>query len=91
MWAAGASIDGVLLQRLWVTPLYNYDDVSSAMLSMFVIGTGNKWTDLMFASMDVNGEDNVPRMNTTEYFALFSVVFIVIVMWIWCELKNNKS
>jgi hypothetical protein len=39
---------------------YNYDTVSDAMLTLFVVGSLNNWDQLMYQAVDSTGEDTGP-------------------------------
>lgn len=64
------------IKREWKRPFNHYDDVVRSMITFFEISTLEMWPDMMFAAMDSNGVDNVPKRNNSSGFAIIFMLFI---------------
>ena len=69
----------------WENPPYNFDDIVSAMRTLFVLSTTEGWIEIMHAGMDVTGQLDgdgpfyiAPVQDASYGNALFFVAFILI-------------
>ena len=62
----------------WETPLYNFDNIFYAMLSLNVLAVGEAWTNIMWNAVDATGIGLAPVHNASPLNAAFFVAFMVI-------------
>ena len=64
---------------LWKKVLpQNFDNVFSAMSTLFEISTTEGWVDVMLAAVDQRGIDNQPVRDSNWQWAVFFILFLVI-------------
>jgi Ca2+-binding EF-hand superfamily protein len=73
---------------LWENPPYNFDNIFSALRTLFVCSTTEGWIDIMHSGMDVTatldtdqpelGFYTAPKQDASYGFALYFVAFILI-------------
>jgi hypothetical protein len=56
----------------------SFDNIPSAMLTLFEISTTEGWVDVMYAGVDATGAYRRPKVNNEELWALFFVAFIFV-------------
>ncbi|KAK3241741.1 mitochondrial thiamine pyrophosphate transporter [Cymbomonas tetramitiformis] len=76
----------VFVERLWQNPVYNFDSLPNAMLSLTVISTCNKWSEIMWNGMDINGIGKQPIEDNASYMAMYFVLFLVLSAFMWVNL-----
>lgn len=64
------------VDRKWITPFNNYNNVLLSMLNFFEICSLEMWPMEMFRAMDAVGVDMVPIRNHNMYMAILFVIFI---------------
>lgn len=63
----------------WVQALsQNFDNILTAMLTLFEISTTEGWVDVMYQATDARGPYKEPVRDSQEIWALFFVVFILV-------------
>mmetsp|Transcript_42184 Transcript_42184/g.48995 ORF Transcript_42184/g.48995 Transcript_42184/m.48995 type:complete len:164 (+) Transcript_42184:1-492(+) len=67
-----------LINGKWTKYNVNYDDVPTAMLSLFVISTLEAWPDYMWQAVDGQGENTGPKRGAVAYASYFFIIFIFI-------------
>ena len=67
---------GILMPRAWITPTYNFDSFSAAMLTLFRI-TFVKFIDIMSDAMDITSKDVSPLEMYSQYHCLYFVAYIL--------------
>eukprot|EP00760_Papus_ankaliazontas_P006722 PhM_4_TR13151/c0_g1_i1/m.24910 len=66
------------LKGTWTTPVTNFDNVGSALLTLFVVATLEGWVDVMHRGMDSRGPDLAPDTNSRPLMAIYFVTFVLI-------------
>ena len=56
---------GVVGPRGWASAERNFDNVGEAYFTLFEVASLDAWTDVMYRSMDVVGEDQQPRTDAS--------------------------
>jgi hypothetical protein len=77
---------GIAAERMWVNPVFNFDHVFQAMMSLFVVSTMDGWFNMAHQTMDVTEVDFQPMTNSRPLHALYFVAFIVFVGFLWVNL-----
>lgn len=62
----------------WVNPEDNFDDVVTAMVTMFGMMTTEGWLDVMWSAVDSTEIHQVPRLNNQPAFIIFFSIFMII-------------
>ncbi|XP_076342693.1 voltage-dependent calcium channel type A subunit alpha-1-like isoform X3 [Tachypleus tridentatus] len=65
-------------KRVWDKRPFHYDDVMSAMLTLFTVSTGEGWPAVLQNSMDATYEDYGPLPRFRIEMAIFYVVFFIV-------------
>lgn len=65
-------------RRQWKTRDFNYDNVMSAMLTLFAVQTGEGWPGVLQNSMDATFEDYGPLPHFRLEMSLFYIVFFIV-------------
>ena len=60
------------------TDVFNFDNVAEAMMSLFIIGTGDNWPDFMYNAIDSGGEGQLPRRDAEPLAAAYFVVYVML-------------
>lgn len=64
----------------WTKPFLHFDDVGSAMLTLFAVSTTDQWMEVLYDSMDAGIlVDEAPKKDSNPGAFLYFVVFICIV------------
>lgn len=66
-------------------PLH-FDNIGQAIVSVFVMSTGDNWQDIMYLGMDSRGEDREPRFQHQKNYAFFFVLVVVVAFFFWANL-----
>ncbi|KAK6195079.1 hypothetical protein SNE40_000584 [Patella caerulea] len=64
--------------RQWLRQDFHYDDIMSAMLTLFTVTTGEGWPFILKHSMDSTYEEQGPRPGYRMEMAVFYVVFFIV-------------
>lgn len=67
-----------LSERQWQQAILHFDNVPQAMLSLFTVITSEGWVRVMRTATDGTSEGNAPERDHRSEFALFFVIFIVV-------------
>ena len=62
----------------WAPTIYNFDNIATAVLSLFVLAIGEGWTVIMWSAIDSTGEETPPLLNANPGYAAFFLAFMVI-------------
>ncbi|XP_064631937.1 muscle calcium channel subunit alpha-1-like isoform X8 [Lineus longissimus] len=65
--------------RVWSNNLFNFDDVSQAMLTLFTVATFEGWPMLLYKSIDSHTEDMGPIYNFRPVVAIFYFTYIIVI------------
>ncbi|ESO92789.1 hypothetical protein LOTGIDRAFT_120374, partial [Lottia gigantea] len=63
--------------RQWLRQDFHYDDLVSAILTLFTVTTGEGWPSILKHSMDSTDEEVGPRPGNSMEMAIFYVVFFI--------------
>ncbi|XP_041974496.1 voltage-dependent calcium channel type A subunit alpha-1 isoform X7 [Aricia agestis] len=72
------SILPTISKRLWTTQSFHYDNVASAMLTLFAVQTGEGWPQVLQNSMAATYEDRGPIQNFRIEMSLFYIVYFIV-------------
>ncbi|KAL0896001.1 hypothetical protein ABMA27_011991 [Loxostege sticticalis] len=64
--------------RQWMTQSFHYDNVASAMLTLFAVQTGEGWPQVLQNSMAATYEDRGPIQNFRIEMSIFYIVYFVV-------------
>ncbi|XP_040175650.1 voltage-dependent calcium channel type A subunit alpha-1-like isoform X2 [Anopheles arabiensis] len=75
-----SEVDGLprSAKREWKTQYFNYDNVATAMLTLFAVQTGEGWPQVLQNSMAATYEDEGPIQNFRIEMSIFYVVYFVV-------------
>ncbi|XP_060810711.1 voltage-dependent calcium channel type A subunit alpha-1 [Amyelois transitella] len=65
-------------QRVWATQHFHYDNVATAMLTLFAVQTGEGWPQVLQNSMAATYEDKGPIQNFRIEMSIFYIVYFVV-------------
>ncbi|XP_019493541.1 PREDICTED: voltage-dependent L-type calcium channel subunit alpha-1S [Hipposideros armiger] len=68
-----------LYPREWVHNDFHFDNVLSAMMSLFTVSTFEGWPQLLYRAIDSNEEDKGPVYNNRVEMAIFFIVYIILI------------
>ncbi|XP_055966549.1 voltage-dependent L-type calcium channel subunit alpha-1S [Sorex fumeus] len=68
-----------LRRREWVHSDFHFDNVLSAMMSLFTVSTFEGWPQLLYKAIDSNAEDVGPVYNNRVEMAVFFIVYIILI------------
>jgi voltage-dependent calcium channel L type alpha-1D len=57
---------------------FSFDDIGSALQTLFLVGTCAGWSECLYLSMDTVGIDMQPQRNANPHAAIFYIVFLFI-------------
>ncbi|XP_069101378.1 muscle calcium channel subunit alpha-1-like isoform X5 [Argopecten irradians] len=66
-------------EREWGNNDLNFDDVTSAMLTLFTVATFEGWPNLLYIAIDSNAEGLGPKYNNSPGVAIFFFIFIIVI------------
>ncbi|ACO64315.1 voltage-gated ion channel superfamily [Micromonas commoda] len=70
----------------WRNAPFHFDNIGQAIISIFILSTGDNWQDLMWEGVDSVGEEKEPVYNNRRVSALFYVVVVIITFFFWLNL-----
>ncbi|XP_049283428.1 voltage-dependent calcium channel type A subunit alpha-1-like isoform X5 [Anopheles funestus] len=75
-----SEVDGLprSAKREWKTQYFNYDNVATAMLTLFAVQTGEGWPQVLQNSMAATYENEGPIQNFRIEMSIFYVVYFVV-------------
>ena len=62
----------------WHNPGYSFDNIGSALKTLFLVGTTAGWSDCLYNTMDITAVDIQPARDASTESALFFIAFIFI-------------
>ncbi|XP_066883477.1 voltage-dependent L-type calcium channel subunit alpha-1S isoform X2 [Kogia breviceps] len=65
--------------RKWTHSNFHFDNVLSAMMSLFTVSTFEGWPELLYRAIDSHEEDRGPVYNHRVEMAVFFVVYIILI------------
>ncbi|XP_039421422.1 voltage-dependent L-type calcium channel subunit alpha-1S isoform X2 [Corvus cornix cornix] len=66
-------------QRVWVHSDFHFNNVFSAMMSLFTVSTFEGWPQLLYMAIDTNAEDAGPIYNYRVEIAMFFIIYIILI------------
>ncbi|XP_013817406.2 voltage-dependent L-type calcium channel subunit alpha-1S [Apteryx mantelli] len=69
----------VMLERNWLHNDFHFDNVLSAMMSLFTVSTFEGWPQLLYKAIDTNAEDTGPIYNYRVEIAMFFIIYIILI------------
>eukprot|EP01028_Stygiella_incarcerata_P003014 TRINITY_DN1571_c0_g2_i1.p1 TRINITY_DN1571_c0_g2~~TRINITY_DN1571_c0_g2_i1.p1 ORF type:complete len:1820 (-),score=401.57 TRINITY_DN1571_c0_g2_i1:2459-7918(-) len=72
-------IDDITVPRVWSNKLTNFDNIFSAMGSLFQVSMQEAWVWVMYDGMDVVGEHKQPERNHSAQNSIYFIAFMMIV------------
>ncbi|XP_075396642.1 voltage-dependent L-type calcium channel subunit alpha-1S [Tenrec ecaudatus] len=69
----------VLQPRRWLHNAFHFDNVLSAMMSLFTVSTFEGWPQLLYKAIDANKEDTGPIYNNRVEIAIFFIIYIILI------------
>ncbi|KAM7535837.1 hypothetical protein Aperf_G00000089186 [Anoplocephala perfoliata] len=64
--------------RVWSSRAFNYDNIIYAMLTLFIVTTGEGWPDIMKNSIDATAVNRGPKSDYQQQVSIFYVVFFIV-------------
>ena len=71
---------------VWRANRFNFDNIGQAIITIFIISTGDNWQDIMYVAMDSTGDDTAPERDANKGAAAFFVFSILFAMMLWANL-----
>ncbi|XP_036299084.2 voltage-dependent L-type calcium channel subunit alpha-1S, partial [Pipistrellus kuhlii] len=68
-----------LRRREWLHSDFHFDNVLSAMMSLFTVSTFEGWPQLLYKAIDAYEEDKGPVLNHRVEMAIFFIVYIILI------------
>ncbi|KAI5766243.1 CACNA1S [Gulo gulo luscus] len=68
-----------LRPRQWVHSDFHFDNVLSAMMSLFTVSTFEGWPQLLYQAIDSYKEDTGPVYNNRVEMAIFFIIYIILI------------
>ncbi|XP_009318646.1 PREDICTED: voltage-dependent L-type calcium channel subunit alpha-1S [Pygoscelis adeliae] len=68
-----------LQERVWLHSNFHFDNVFSAMMSLFTVSTFEGWPELLYMAIDTNAEDAGPVYNYRVEIAMFFIIYIILI------------
>ncbi|XP_057259820.1 voltage-dependent L-type calcium channel subunit alpha-1S isoform X2 [Pezoporus wallicus] len=68
-----------LQQRVWLHNNFHFNNVFSAMMSLFTVSTFEGWPELLYMAIDTNAEDTGPIYNYRVEIAMFFIIYIILI------------
>uniref|UniRef100_A0A8C8BSN2 Voltage-dependent L-type calcium channel subunit alpha n=1 Tax=Otus sunia TaxID=257818 RepID=A0A8C8BSN2_9STRI len=68
-----------LQERVWLHSNFHFDNVFSAMMSLFTVSTFEGWPQLLYMAIDTNAEDTGPIYNYRVEIAMFFIIYIILI------------
>ena len=70
----------------WRNAPFHFDNIGQAIVSIFIMSTGDNWQDLMWYGVDSVGEEKEPVYENKKVNAAFYVVVVIITFFFWLNL-----
>ncbi|XP_077013487.1 voltage-dependent L-type calcium channel subunit alpha-1S isoform X2 [Tamandua tetradactyla] len=68
-----------LRPRQWMHNDFHFDNVLSAMMSLFTVSTFEGWPQLLYKAIDTHSEDMGPVYNNRVEMAIFFIIYIILI------------
>ncbi|XP_053943674.1 voltage-dependent L-type calcium channel subunit alpha-1S [Cuculus canorus] len=68
-----------LQERVWFHSSFHFNNVFSAMMSLFTVSTFEGWPQLLYKAIDTNAEDRGPIYNYRVEIAMFFIIYIILI------------
>ncbi|XP_040318281.1 voltage-dependent L-type calcium channel subunit alpha-1S isoform X3 [Herpailurus yagouaroundi] len=68
-----------LRPRQWIHSDFHFDNVLSAMMSLFTVSTFEGWPQLLYQAIDSYKEDTGPIYNNRVEMAIFFIIYIILI------------
>ncbi|NXS38537.1 CAC1S protein, partial [Pomatostomus ruficeps] len=65
--------------RVWLHNAFHFNNVFSAMMSLFTVSTFEGWPQLLYMAIDTNAEDAGPIYNYRMEIAMFFIIYIILI------------
>uniref|UniRef100_A0A8C8SEM4 Voltage-dependent L-type calcium channel subunit alpha n=1 Tax=Pelusios castaneus TaxID=367368 RepID=A0A8C8SEM4_9SAUR len=75
----GSPMQIELRQRQWEHNDFHFDNVLSAMMSLFTVSTFEGWPQLLYKAIDTHTEDMGPIYNYRVEIAIFFIIYIILI------------
>ncbi|NXT65783.1 CAC1S protein, partial [Chaetops frenatus] len=66
-------------KRVWMHSDFHFNNVFSAMMSLFTVSTFEGWPQLLYMAIDTNAEDAGPIYNYRVEIAMFFIIYIILI------------
>ncbi|NXC56342.1 CAC1S protein, partial [Aleadryas rufinucha] len=66
-------------ERVWMHSDFHFNNVFSAMMSLFTVSTFEGWPQLLYMAIDTNAEDAGPIYNYRVEIAMFFIIYIILI------------
>ncbi|NXO97580.1 CAC1S protein, partial [Certhia brachydactyla] len=66
-------------ERIWLHSDFHFNNVFSAMMSLFTVSTFEGWPELLYMAIDTNAEDAGPIYNYRVEIAMFFIIYIILI------------
>uniref|UniRef100_A0A8C3L281 Voltage-dependent L-type calcium channel subunit alpha n=1 Tax=Chrysolophus pictus TaxID=9089 RepID=A0A8C3L281_CHRPC len=68
-----------LKERVWFHNAFHFNNVFSAMMSLFTVSTFEGWPELLYRAIDTNDENKGPIYNYRVEIAMFFIIYIILI------------
>ncbi|XP_066839085.1 voltage-dependent L-type calcium channel subunit alpha-1S isoform X2 [Anser cygnoides] len=68
-----------LKKRVWFHNDFHFNNVFSAMMSLFTVSTFEGWPELLYRAIDTNDENKGPIYNYRVEIAMFFIIYIILI------------
>uniref|UniRef100_A0A8C3GQM3 Voltage-dependent L-type calcium channel subunit alpha n=1 Tax=Cairina moschata TaxID=8855 RepID=A0A8C3GQM3_CAIMO len=68
-----------LKKRFWFHNDFHFNNVFSAMMSLFTVSTFEGWPELLYRAIDTNDENKGPIYNYRVEIAMFFIIYIILI------------
>uniref|UniRef100_A0A8C5T212 Voltage-dependent L-type calcium channel subunit alpha n=1 Tax=Laticauda laticaudata TaxID=8630 RepID=A0A8C5T212_LATLA len=68
-----------LCKRRWLHNEFHFDNVLSAMMSLFTVSTFEGWPQLLYKAIDTHAEDMGPIYNYRMGIAIFFIIYLILI------------
>lgn len=69
----------ILRERVWLHSDFHFDNVLSAMMSLFTVSTFEGWPKLLYKAIDTHSEDMGPIYNYRMGIAIYFIVYLILI------------
>uniref|UniRef100_A0A670ZUS6 Voltage-dependent L-type calcium channel subunit alpha n=1 Tax=Pseudonaja textilis TaxID=8673 RepID=A0A670ZUS6_PSETE len=66
-------------KRIWLRNEFHFDNVLSAMMSLFTVSTFEGWPQLLYKAIDTHAEDMGPIYNYRMSIAIFFIIYLILI------------